>query len=54
MSIVFKADDHSYTSIEGEEQIKWTSVTSLISKFKKHFDKEGVAKKVSKNKKSSP
>jgi len=52
MSIVFKADDHSYTSIEGEEQIKWTSVTSLISKLKKHFDKEGVAKKVSKNKKS--
>jgi hypothetical protein len=52
MSIVFKADDHSYTSIEGEEQIQWTSVTSLISKLKKHFDKEGVAKKVSKNKKS--
>lgn len=52
MSIVFKADDHSYTSIEGEEQIQWTSVTSLISKLKKHFDKEAVAKKVSKNKKS--
>lgn len=52
MSIVFKADDHSYTSIEGEEQIQWTSVTSLISKMKKHFDKEAVAKKVTKNSKS--
>jgi len=52
MSIVFKADDHSYTSTEGEESIKWTSVTSLISKLKKPFDKVKVAARCSKQKKS--
>jgi ATP-dependent exoDNAse (exonuclease V) beta subunit len=51
MSIVFRASNHSYTSIE-DDSIFWTSVTSLVSNFKEAFDAEGVAQKVSKNKKS--
>jgi ATP-dependent exoDNAse (exonuclease V) beta subunit len=51
MSIVFKASDHSYTSID-DNDIKWVSVTKLVSNFKEPFDAEGVAAKVSKNKKS--
>jgi hypothetical protein len=52
MSIVFNADDHSYVSVDPNDQIKWTSVTTLISCLKKPFDAKEVAKKVSKNKKS--
>jgi ATP-dependent exoDNAse (exonuclease V) beta subunit len=51
MSIYFKASDHSYKSID-DDNIIWTSVTTLLSNFKKHFDAEKVAQKVSKNKKS--
>ena len=52
MSIVFNADDHSYVSVDPNDQIKWTSVTTLISSLKKPFDAKKVAEKVSKNKKS--
>lgn len=52
MSIVFKASDHSYTSIDDSENISWTSVTSLVSHFKEPFDSAGVAKKCAKNSKS--
>lgn len=51
MSIIFKAEKHEYISIE-EEGIAWTSVTSIISKFKKPFDAETISVKSSKNKKS--
>ena len=51
MSIIFKASDHSYTSIE-DDLISWTSVTSLVSNFKEAFDAKGIAQKVSKSKKS--
>lgn len=51
MSIVFNAADHSYKSIEADD-IKWISVTSLVSNFKKPFDAKAVAEKVSKSKKS--
>lgn len=51
MAIVFKADTHSYTSIDPSENITWTSVTSVISKFKKPFDAEAISIKSSKNKK---
>ena len=51
MSLIFNEEDHSYISLDGSE-IKWTSVTSLISKFKKKFDAKKVSIKVSKNKKS--
>ena len=51
MSIVFNADNHSYTSSDGDD-IKWVSVTSLVSKFKEPFDADAIAEKSSKNKKS--
>ena len=49
--IVFNPDDHSYKSVD-DNNIDWISVTSLVSYFKKPFDANKVAKKVSKNKKS--
>jgi ATP-dependent exoDNAse (exonuclease V) beta subunit len=52
MSIVFNAEDHSYKSIDATEEIKWISVTSLVSQFKEPFDSKGVANRVTKNKKS--
>lgn len=52
MAIVFKADTHSYTSIDPSENITWTSVTGVISKFKKPFDADAIAAKSVKNKKS--
>lgn len=51
MSLIFKADTHSYISSD-EHNIPWVSVTSLVSLFKKPFDAEAVAKKVTKNKRS--
>lgn len=51
MSIVFNAADHSYKSIEADD-IKWISVTSLVSNFKKPFDAKAVAERVTKSKKS--
>jgi hypothetical protein len=52
MAIVFKPEDHSYVSLDPNENIKWTSVTGIISKFKKPFDADLIAEKSSKNKKS--
>jgi hypothetical protein len=52
MSIVFNEPAHSYTSVNPDENINWTSVTSLVSNFKQPFDPVAVSKKVSKNKKS--
>ena len=52
MSIVFNADDHSYVSVDPNDQIKWTSVTTLISCLKKPFDAKKVAERVTKSKRS--
>jgi len=52
MSIIFNAEDHSYKSIDSDENINWISVTTLISKFKNPFNAEKVANKVSKKKNS--
>jgi len=52
MSIVFNADDHSYKSVDPNDEIKWISVTTLLSSLKKSFDAKKVAERVSKNKKS--
>jgi hypothetical protein len=49
--IVFNADDHSYKSLD-DENIKWISVTTLVSHFKKPFDAKKIAAKVTKNKNS--
>jgi ATP-dependent exoDNAse (exonuclease V) beta subunit len=52
MSIVFNAEDHSYKSLSPEEKINWTSVTTVVSAFKKPFDAKKTAEKVSKKKTS--
>ena len=52
MSIVFNADDHSYKSVDPNDEIRWISVTTLLSSLKKPFDAKKVAERVSKNKKS--
>jgi len=51
MSIKFIEKTHSYLST-GEHDVEWTSVTSLISKYKEFFDQDAVAKKCVRNKKS--
>ena len=51
MAVIFKAKDHSYKSVNTEEDIKWISVTSFIGKFKEKFDAVKISEKVSKNKK---
>jgi hypothetical protein len=52
MSVFFRAEDHSYKSVNSEDNIKWISVTSFVSKFKEKFDPIAVSQKASKNKKS--
>lgn len=52
MAVKFIDKDHSYSSINEEENIKWTSVTTLIHMFKKPFDSKAMAEKCSKRKKS--
>ena len=49
--IIFNPENHSYQSVDNDN-IKWISVTKLVSYFKNPFDADVVAKKVSKNKKS--
>jgi ATP-dependent exoDNAse (exonuclease V) beta subunit len=48
MSILFNAVDHSYKSIDQEQDITWYSVTTVISSLKKPFDAKKTAEKVSK------
>lgn len=50
MAVKFIDKDHSYSSINEEENIKWTSVTTLIHMFKKPFDSKAMAEKCSKGK----
>jgi hypothetical protein len=52
MAIIFKSETHSYTSIDPNENIKWTSVTGIISKHKKEFDADAIAISSSRKKKS--
>ena len=55
MTVIFKEEGHSYESVDEnleKDNISWTSVTSFISKFKPKFDKEAIAKKSCKNKRS--
>lgn len=52
MSVIFKAQDHSYTSIDPNEQIDWISVTTFVNQFKQGFDAPAQAIKSSRNKRS--
>ena len=51
MAIIFKEEGHVYESNDNDD-IQWVSVTSLVGKFKHKFDRDGQAKKSSKNKRS--
>lgn len=51
MAVLF-LPGHKYVSIDPNENIQWTSVTSVVSKFKEPFDADAIALKSSKNKKS--
>ena len=48
MSILFNATDHSYQSIDNDQNIVWYSVTTVVSALKKPFDAKKTAEKVSK------
>ena len=48
MSIFFNAKDHSYKSVEAEQDIVWYSVTTVVSSLKKPFDAKKTAQTVSK------
>ena len=52
MSIIFNAEEHSYKSLNPEENINWVSVTTVVSSLKKPFDAKAVAQKVTKKKNS--
>ena len=52
MSVKFLPKEHKYISIDPDDSISWVSVTSLVSKYKEHFDADSIALKSSKNKKS--
>jgi hypothetical protein len=52
MSIIFNAEEHSYKSLNPEENINWTSVTTVVSSLKKPFDAKAVAQLVTKKKNS--
>jgi hypothetical protein len=52
MPVKFLPQEHKYVSIDPSENIEWVSVTTVISKFKEHFDADLIAEKSSKNKKS--
>jgi hypothetical protein len=52
MSLTFKEKGHKYESIDPNENIEWTSVTSLIHKFQEPFDAEKIAERSSKSKRS--
>jgi len=52
MSVVFKEEGHVYENLDPNETIEWTSVTSLVGKFKQPFDAFAISQKCSKNKKS--
>jgi len=52
MSLIFEEKGHLYKSIDPNEEINWTSVTAIISKFKEPFDADAISLKSSKNKRS--
>jgi hypothetical protein len=52
MAILFLPQEHKYVSVDQNDAIEWTSVTTVVSKFKEPFDADAIAIKSSKNKKS--
>ena len=52
MAVKFLPETHTYLSTNDSDNIQWTSVTSVVSKFKEPFDAVSQAKKSSVNKRS--
>lgn len=52
MSVIFKAQNHKYESLDPAENITWMSVTKFVGEFKPKFDPISASIKASKNKKS--
>jgi hypothetical protein len=52
MSVTFKAEDHSYQSLDPNEKINWLGVTSFVKLFKQPFDPVAQSIKSSQNKRS--
>jgi hypothetical protein len=52
MSVIFKAENHKYESLDPDERIDWISVSTLVGLFKEKFDPVAQSIKSSKNKKS--
>jgi hypothetical protein len=52
MSVIFKAENHKYESLDPNERIDWLSVTKFVSEFKQAFDAVTQSIKSSKNPKS--
>lgn len=50
MSIFFEPVKHEYKSLDSTEDIKWTSVTTMLGKFKHPFDADTIAAKQVKKK----
>lgn len=52
MSVIFRAQNHSYESLDPAETIKWISVTKFVGMFKQPFDPVAQSIKSSQNKRS--
>lgn len=50
--VKFIEKNHKYVSVDPNDGREWTSVTTAVSKFKPPFEKDRIAEKCSKNKKS--
>jgi len=50
MAIIFEEESHKYSSVDAAEKIEWVSVTTLVAKYKEHFDGKAIAEKSSKKK----
>ena len=52
MAVTFQAENHKYQSLDPDDRIEWTSVTSFVGMFKQKFDPIAQSIKSSKNKRS--
>jgi hypothetical protein len=52
MSVIFKAENHKYESLDPNDRIDWVSVTKFVSQFKQPFDPVKQSIKSSKNPRS--
>ena len=53
MAVTFQAENHKYQSLDPDDRIEWTSVTSFVAMFKQKFDPVSQSIKSSQNKRST-